>query len=266
MEVQEPRKDPQELETALEELRRAMSETGVSSDHLVPDLVAIGLAREVYENASAALCVSRSEVSRPLYPNARAAFEAAQDLVLLIVQEDYDEAGARAAATEILDRETSRELVQEVTTAMGGNDDIAPQDTNAHVEDIAGTWDKYARGKGDLVRDAVPRLRKLRKKGKYHWSGLSRSKIHKTLGAEMDALAGTSELYRSMYNLLSFETHPSPRIDAKHMKWDPDEGFTLFLEPDSAPGEGMGLAAALIAVETAKVVLGDIRAQRSDEK
>lgn len=252
-----------ELEGATDALVQALRSTGVYSENLIPDLVAVGLARDVFENARATLMISRSDVPRAVYPTARAAFEAAQDLALLVTSPEYTRAGARAFAAELLDWEHTATTASAVFDARGEPDPIEFIPADTQLEEAAGAWEQYAPGSGDVLRNAFHTVKTDRRKGRFHWSGLSRSGIHKELGTRPGANPGMTELYRSWYNILSFQAHPSPRLDTRHMRFSESSGISFVIEPET-PGalSDMGLGAALIAVRTATVLLDDLRKAR----
>lgn len=256
---------PDRLEHAIVELAQAIRDTGVSSDRLIPDLVAIGLAREVYENARATLLIASSDVPRAVYPSSRAAFEASQDLALLVTGTDYDESGARAFAAEILDWNHSAELAKPIFDALSQPQQIESIAVDQMIGEAAQAWDQYAPGKAEVLAKAFAAVKADRAARRFHWSGLSRTGIHAELGSRPGAHAGTSEIYRSWYNLLSFQSHPSPRLDQRHMDFTPVDGFTLIIQPDE-PGRlsGLGVSAAFVAVQVAILLLRDIRAARGE--
>ena len=103
---------PERLEESLRRLEEAVRSFRVRGVHLVPDLVFLGLGRDVFENAQASLIVVRSDVPRAGNACGRSALEGALDLLFLANRSDdsYDLWGARARAAEILDREHAAEL------------------------------------------------------------------------------------------------------------------------------------------------------------
>lgn len=256
-----------DLAAALAELENEIRATGVSREHFIPDLVALGLARDVFENARAVQELAESPVPRAVYPNARAAFEAAQDLILLVGRPEYDRWGARALVAEMYDKARSRELAQAVFDELGQPGEIEQVDVDALVDDAAAAWEQYAPGKGELViraREEVEAARE-RHPRRYHWSGLTRDQINREIVPLVGGGAGTGEIYRSWYNLLSFQTHPSPRIDDTHLDWDPETGFTLVITPDEDTDLGeMGRDAAYVAVQSAALALKEVRRLREN--
>jgi hypothetical protein len=249
------------LRSALLELESAIRDTGVSQDYLVPDLVAIGLSREVFENGHAVLLLAESNVPRTVHPNSRAAFEAAQDLILLVTAPDYDTAGSEAYVAEVFDKARSRELAEEAFTALGRASEIEHVDVDSVLKDAADTWAGHAPAKAELIFKAKDVIAEYRRRRKYHWSGLTRDEIHRELGTRMKS-DGTAEIYKSMYNILSFSSHPSPRLDEQHLSYSKGTGFTLQISSEDPVVSAIGIDAAIIAVKSTTALLVDVRDHR----
>lgn len=256
---------PERLKIALQDLEQGIRDLSVSPEHFIPDLVTVGLARDVFENATAVDVLAASPVPRAVYPNARAAFEASQDLALLVTAPSYDEAGALAFVAEVLDWWRSAELARAVGEFKEALGVVEPVQYEQIIEQAASLWDGYMPGRGRLLREARDTVQALRAKRRYHWSGLPRDRIHEELGTRPGSLPGTTPIYRSWYNLLSFQAHPSPRLDDRHMSYDAERGFTLKILPDN-PGDlaNVGIHAAFVASSSALILLRMVHARDSD--
>ena len=223
--------------------------------HLIPDLVRFGLAREVYVHANAVLLLLDSDVPGAVYPNARATFEAAEDLCLLIAREDYDWWGGRAYVAELLDQQHSRGLAGKASTSMGKPHAILPfDDIDSVVRAEGDEWETHSGGKRELLLRALNAVRDARaaKPPRWHWSALTRAEIH----SEVAAFAGeppTSELIlKSWYNLLSFLAHPSPRLSPNQVEQQPDGSYAFLVTPEDREDlSGLGGVATETALHIA---------------
>ena len=261
--------DLADLDDSIEALTEAIKATAIRGDFLIPDLVAVGFARDVFENAVAVRHLATSIVPRAVYPSARAAFEAVFELVTLITDPDYGAAGCRARVVELLEAERSRKLVREVLRYDGRDGEIMQSGPVAdQVEEEAKGWDRFAPGRGDMLRDAfkVVLSDRQRRPPQWNWFRSSRVEMQRKAAPKIGGGLQTEKMLESWYQLLSAQSHPSPRIDSHNLIWDDDLTF-VFGVPDDKHDAVIGLATggARIAAKAARLALKEL-AEELEEK
>lgn len=196
---------------------------------LVPDIVLLGLATDVFESALAVQDTACSPLPHKAYSNAQLAFEGAQNLLVLATHEEYEAAGARAWVYFELKDAGWR-------VAFGRQKDVlAPGLTENHwldqrVADMAGVWNSVSQGQGQLLLDALAVVRRERRKRPDNWlheDMTLRQHCAYTLFAASGSkkfLVNTAELNKAMYQTLCRETHARPRLDSFGVIHDRDRG------------------------------------------
>jgi hypothetical protein len=125
--------------------------------HLVPDIVLLALLRDIEENVQAAEIVSASEVPHRGFPNARAAYEAAQRAVLLAAAPDYDFEGAKAWVYSLRKDRVYLSLKRSLEFQAAG-----PRDPESwligSLEEMARAWEDLEPGKGVMLQRALSEL------------------------------------------------------------------------------------------------------------
>jgi hypothetical protein len=201
------------------QLRRAQSTP--RDAHPVADVVLLAYAGDVVEQAHATLALAAAGVGRPSYANARAAFEAALDMLLLV--SDPIETDRLACLAYMLEWVETEELfgrfgradaaVPIVTRPLPG----AAQ-TDEIVRILAEGFELRAPGHRALIEAAYAEARRP-KRTRRHWSDLGRGQIAGTVGARLPALEGFAEISDLLYGLASFHTHPRVRTETMPPTW-----------------------------------------------
>jgi hypothetical protein len=200
--------------------------------HLVPDIVLDGFLNELHENAEVAAEIAMGRRPHRAFPNARSAFEAMQLALLLVTSDDYDQAGARAWIYYLKkDREFSN-LHSDAESVLG----LSPQGRfNAAVEEIASTWDDFARGQGALIHEAVPIVEKQPKRPD-NWAGVP---VAPTLASRMEkrrpphhtaSVADPARALANAYAALNRGTHPRATLRPERISRDKHGRLTVEYE------------------------------------
>jgi hypothetical protein len=224
-----------QLETALSELHGLLDSYQLRHEHYPGDLTLWGFAMQAWEGGTAVLLLNRdSELGHVAFPNARAAFEAGEDALLLATAPDYDIAGAQARVFERLEQGDIRSETRE---ARGD-----PRSTDSRYSDIAAlitkdaeALDRVAPNAGDGLRSALARLlpkfeAASRGKGKHpgHWFEKSRRRIAEELGSREGSKQHAARLI-AIYASLSRYSHPRARTEGKERSFN--EANQLVLRP-----------------------------------
>lgn len=256
------------IDKLVEDLRRlevVLQESSIRAVHLIPDVVSLGFAREVYEHGIAVALLASSQVPRAANVCARSAFEAATDLMFLErKQDEYDHWGARARVAELLDHKRADELSRNVALSPAVGEDIAPFDASAVVRREANEWERYCPGKGRLLHEALDAVQDDRATRKWHWSGTSRHKLLSKLDDRGDA----ADMMRSWYNLLSIQAHSAPRIFTDFVDVNPSGAIQLRVTPQDEEQRWritrIGIGTARCSVQTATVLLPNLLEAQTD--
>ena len=254
------------LNLALVELERRLRHFRLRQLEFTGDLTLYGFLRGVWEHASAARFLARdTDFGVAAYPCVRAAFEAAQDALLLVTEPDYSEAGARARVFERLEH---ADLKVEVFEAFAGDDDEEPpRDYSEAARSIradAGKWDKSCPCRGALLVSALdqlqPKFEAARAgKGRHpgHWSGMSRRKMAFLLGERLGEPEFTKSLIAT-YAQLSRASHPRYRVES----WQKQATETGAKRYQRHPREVLiVLGVARLAAETATMAFDRIKSK-----
>jgi hypothetical protein len=198
---------------------------------LVPDLVLLGLATDVFESAMAVYGTSQSALPHKAYSNARLAFEGAQNLVVLATHEDYERSGARAWVYFEL-KDASWRATNERKKNILASPLTPDQWFDERIAQMVAIWNSVAQRQGELLVDAravVLRDRKKRPDNWLHEDMTVRQHRAYTLFAAAKGKkfpAETTELNRAIYQALCRETHARPRLDSFGVLRD-DNGMLL---------------------------------------
>ncbi len=256
----------EDLDEALGSLHDTILTTGVRGAHLIPDLALLGLARDVFQHAKAVRLLWDSQVPRTAHAAARSAFEAAQEVMFLGTRNaDYDHFGARARAGELLDWEYGAQLANQ---AAVDQEDVEQKSAAVLADEDSEVWSRFVPEKTQVMSEALEAVLhdRTKKKGRqFHWSGKSRTRLPEEFAEATGGDEQSLLIHKSLYNLLSLQAHPAPRIETKSLEFD-DTGFTLFIDGDPEEVAGIAIAAAVIAVASVNIVLQDKlpRCDRSD--
>lgn len=211
-----------EIVEPLNRLRRRLDVFRLRLDFYSADFSLYGFILGAWENAAAAChLAAKSDLAFAATPSARAAFESAQDALLLVTEPDFAMAGARARVFERLELV---DLANDVRRAFGnGNGDPRSyDDVAATIERDIQRVEKMAPGTGQYLRDALAYFRPkfeaaAIRKGKHpgHWAELSRRRIAERLGQRLEDSTLADRLI-AVYADLSRNTHPRLRLE----NWD----------------------------------------------
>lgn len=230
-----------QLKQQVEHLSQTLNGFRVWLEHAVPDLVLYNYSLDVLEQAQAVLVLSESaELGRASFSNARSAFEASMDSLLLTTSwENFDAAGAMARACEILEH---ADLLDRRTAAdhkLGLKRDEERKPPEKLIAEDADRWDRWAAGKGKVLTSAFQEA-KADKRWKRHWSNLSRKQTWYAVESAWGE-SGFAEMADFFYGLMSIHGHPRPRAGVRVANIT-DEGKLTYL-PRPIDSE----AAAMIA-------------------
>jgi hypothetical protein len=185
--------------------------------HLVPDIVLLALLRDIEENVQAAEIVSASEVPHRGFPNARAAYEAAQRAVLLAAAPDYDFERAKAWVYSLRKDRVYLSLKRSLEFQAAG-----PRDPESwligSLEEMARAWEDLEPGKGVMLQRALSELPSKRPRAD-NWLGGSivpvlRDRLNAALKRRgKESRGDTAPIYDAAYGGLSRQSHPITRLD-----------------------------------------------------
>lgn len=167
---------------------------------------------EVRQNAVAVAHLV--EQSPPLHalPSARASFEAVQSLLQVVTAPDVDYAGALAYVYGL---KKDNDITEAHADWLDG---VLPEEGGvgwfpAALEEIGGTWETLAPGKGALIQRTLGELSSRWGRKPDNWEGVSpavvlpgrlQDKGFVTARGNQDA----QSLFRSVYQVLNRDTHP----------------------------------------------------------
>jgi hypothetical protein len=202
----------QELTRALDQLEVALEQMAPSKGHWVPDLVFMGYVLEILDNGRAVARLGGQQPPLHATPAARSAFEAAQNLLMLVSSESYRAAGALAYVYGLrkdLELTHSYPAGMSVPTPDAGG----PEWFEAALLEIGETWEALAPGSKALVDVANTELSARRNRKPDNWHGLNpatelaarfeRNPLLKSHGGYDPAAA-----FRNVYRALCRDTHP----------------------------------------------------------
>jgi hypothetical protein len=212
-----------------------------SGNHLIPDMVLMGFVSEVVESAHAVIALLAANLGHRAFPNARTAFEAMQQLLLLVTDADYDLAGAKAWIFF-----SRRDFA--LLDSHGDSADL-PTDPEEYPDkkgldlalaEITKIWDRYSPGKGRMIAQAAEILAAQPRRPD-NWAGVP---IAPELQRRFLALAsrmGTTPLvsdhartYNATYSILTRESHPRTRFQPDRMMGHVNGPITFEYEPKEA--------------------------------
>lgn len=218
------------FEATKAQFSQALGKLRPSRAHAIPDLVLLGFLNEVEENARVTALIGSSDLPHRGFPNARAAFEAAQLASLLVTDPDYDRAGARAWIYYL---RKDRMFVELHPEEFRNPEKLTPtQWFEAAVEEMASIWDDLDAGKGQLIKEAV-RIVESQPRRPDNWAGVSIAPTLRDRMAQYSASRGypvrtdAAAAYNRAYAALSRESHPRTRLRPIQVQGKPD-GYADF--------------------------------------
>jgi hypothetical protein len=184
----------------------------------------------VLEQARCVGILDRHPVDLGGYANARAAFEAAQDLVFLVTDENFDLSGARVRVFENLEFADTR-----AKYARAFPEDMSDASTNAidsTIEGLVKMADGMREAYPDRARDldvAIAESGPVFRKGTRlpsHWSLLSRRRMAELIADRLDDLPDAQRAIFT-YSHLSRASHPRLRLELLRWETNPSGRRTL---------------------------------------
>lgn len=219
------------LDEAVAHLKRALIRYPFRYEHFIADLLLVNLSTDVLEHAMAVQVLGPSDVPRAAHANARAAVEAAQDLMLLTADESgYDQHGYRARAFELLETQQLQERFHRANAATGLSTQEAGQSARDIIAIDAAECDARAPGTGVKLLDAFHAM--ARSKLPRHWSGMTRKQLTIHLEASPGGEAGFGMMQDAIYGVLSIHSHPRPRMSKRQLEEQEDGHIVIPPAPD----------------------------------
>jgi len=178
----------------------------------IPDLVLFGLSLDVLEQTRAVVTLTDAGLGRPAITNARAAFESAIDMLVLVASpQDYCRLGALARAAELVDAEHLHIRRERADKVLQLDRSIEHRSPESVVAEEAAFWEHHRPGATVLYQEALSKVRD-EELWKKHWSGLTRKQIRETVAGISPDPVGVAEMIDAMYGVQSAHAHPSPRF------------------------------------------------------
>jgi hypothetical protein len=188
------------------------------------DISLYGFLLGASDNADAAAHLAAQERHRfAAHPNARAAFEAGEDALLLVTSDDYRMLGARARVYERLEHADLAREIHAVHAAFGDGSwtPASYASVRASIVEDAEREEEFTKETRSRLREALdyfqPKFEAASRpkgRGRYppHWSELSRRKIAQAIGQRRPSLISEITLVAT-YAHLSRHTHPRVRME-----------------------------------------------------
>lgn len=249
------RERDEDLEQGLKRMRRRLDHLPLRLHHFSADLAFYGFLSAAWE-AAAVCCelVTKSRFPSAALPNAQAAFEAAQDALLLASAPDYDVAGARAIVFERLVRAAGRadygeSLVREGVLAPATDQDEyewATADIRTAAERIGRVAPDQREHLEAALQYLLPKFaatHAMQSARPVHWA-----EVHPTLiGRELQRRLGEPGLeHLQIGTALDFSRSSPLRFSTEHWA-SVQDGEPARLHARTTPTLRLGLGAAGIA-------------------
>jgi hypothetical protein len=233
-----------DLKTALTELGDKLNGFKVFLKYGIPDSVLFQFGIDVLEQATATLIVAQSDVRRAAVANARAAFEAAMDMLLLVADPAaYDEMGAFVRACELLTWEDMYQKRDRADAALGMKPEGRGKSPDEIVALEAEKWEKDSPGVTRMYKRVLEQARH-QQRWKHHWSGIGTLRDRaQFIATKLSGYAGFVEIAEVLWGLQSVHAHPAPRTGIRPSEVN-EKGQLVFR---SRPTEGdfaLAMAAA----------------------
>ncbi len=242
-----------DLDPAITALREEVREYPFAPEHYIADLALYGLAIDILEHSLAVQLLRNSEVPRAAFANARAAFEAGMDILLLTSERtEYDVRGCLARAHE-LNEDKRLQARYNRASSESGLSPQSEQDFATLVEEDAVAWDKLVPGRGDFLRSVVAEFSERPSGKRKHWSGMSREEIGLAVAQSLGAEPGVGQIFDAMYGGLSSHSHPRMRVGQRETTEGDTGGFVFSAKPsDKTAPAGAASYACSAAVASLK--------------
>jgi hypothetical protein len=245
-----------------QELRAAYEHFQPELTSWVADLALRALAADAYEQSGATLVLHNAEHQRTSYATARAALEAAIDMMFLVCKaECYIWRGCLARASEALEeadlaRRYERAFPEEMSAQMRSVRDGAM----ALIELDAREWNARTGGRGELLIRAFAWVQD-RGRVPGRWAGLTRREMLDRIREGMPSLANTVARIDLDYTKASIQTHPGLRTSYRPIVTDKHGRVShLYRGEDD---EALGIAADAAALSRSAVRIREDQAWRA---
>ena len=256
-----------DLNALLGEIERDLAQYEPRDAHLLADTVLHGFGTDVAIHTRAVLSLRASKSPRAAYANARAAFEAAEDMVLLATEaNNYDRTGALAYTIELVEVDALQARFVAADGAVGVARELegSPSPEEIVAED-AREAESVRAGAGAELLDALAKARR-GGRAKKHFSALTRKEIADELGKRLPGIVGLAAIGDAFYGFLSVQTHPRLRAwaeaigrgEAGALEREPHERDALF--PVSLTWVAVKLARLALDIRVGKVKAVDASA------
>jgi hypothetical protein len=188
--------------------------------NLLADMVLLAFMNDVLESVQAGMGVLQLEtIPHRAFPCIRTAFEAAQQALVLVTQEDYAFVGAKAWVYYCRRDKKWLALAKPEGSGIQSKQD-AENWFEAKLQDIANLWDSVSNGQGKLVAQALIELEKQPRRPD-NWLGkdlaLAQDEAYRKIASlrkiQIDQSMSTTN--RSIYGSLSRDTHTGLRINSE---------------------------------------------------
>jgi hypothetical protein len=234
------------LNEATARLTRSLDHFPARGHHLIPDLALIHLALDVYEHCDIILHHPDPRTARGLWVNARAALEAAVEMLLLVCEEcTYDVRGASVRAYELLDNQNLQHRFRKADLAAGVDPPSEPGNAEDPALAEADKWEELAPGQGRVMRQAFEHVQATVSRGAKHWSGKSWTDLLREVAEKHTLEPGAIEVIDTLYGTSSVHTHP--RLRSRHRELRFDASGDISIVPGHDDSDAMRALAATAA-------------------
>jgi hypothetical protein len=212
-----PANHPEDL---LQRLRKARSKHGFRAETLVPDLAFIGLVDDCIDAAEEGLALVTGKRPHRGYAMARAAFEAAQRLLILATSDDYVALGTRAWLYYV---------GKDERLSTGPSDNFVAD----YRDQIIETWTLRFPGAPTIIEKERAELKHMKGPDNFFGGNLAVAvgNAYAVIGEELanDVPSDVVEVTRDAYRALCRDTHACLRLEPIGIKIDSD-GFVEVVE------------------------------------
>jgi len=236
------------VQALLAHLDRDLTGFKVFLKHAIPDFFLLHLGIDVLEQGGAVVTIARGHAPRAAVANARSAFEASLDMLVLLAEPTlYDEMAAFARVCELLSWEDLRRKRVALHPTLGLEAPQVSATPESTVEEECKKWEEDSPGVGTMYRRVLAQAR-ADVRWKHHWSGKStfveRAQV---IANKWNTEPGFVETAGILWGLQSIHTHPGARTGMRAVK---NEGGQASFRPK--PTDAMfPCAAVAIACEHA---------------
>lgn len=202
---------------------------------LVADVVLMGFGRDLAETAHSIEALAAGPHPHKAYPNARLAFELAQNMVVLATHEDYRSAGARAW---VYFEHRDANWKSAMTGRSGAPQPLTPdQWLGNRVNELARVVTQLSGKSDQTLTEALAQVRASQREKPDNWLHAHlaerQSQAYELFARDTGGSASSESLKinRSLYRTLCRETHAHPRLDSFGLVGTSADGYKLNVAP-----------------------------------